>query len=259
MLAETACELRYPADQTPLDGPVALNDMDESKGWLSDSTGWMKGIIDVNQAENYTGAIESASWHLNQDLAFLFATHSSYNRIDDKAVISAKVADSGDLVTYHFEVGMDWDSIHVFDQSKQIGAYYGGGSASFGFDYILTQAGFSALFAKVYLVSADSSVTSIGFVFVKGGIESPSANNEFISCVQNEAPIIYPNPSRGLVNIRFPQTDQRFIEVFDSKGNKVSEAYCRDLKTQLFLKEKGVYIIKISVTNNTIVEKVVIE
>lgn len=60
-----------------------------------------------------------------------------------------------------------WDSIHVIDQSKRIGAYYGGGSVSFAFEYVLTQPGFSALFSKVYLASGDSSVTNIGFVIVK--------------------------------------------------------------------------------------------
>lgn len=71
-------------------------------------------------------------------------------------------------------------------------------------------------------------------------------------------PLFYPNPSTGLVHICFTQTEQRFIEVFDNKGNKMIDAYCRDLKTQLLLKKNGLYFIKISQTDKTFTEKVII-
>ena len=133
-LAEEAYKLRYPTNQTPINGPITLRDLNEVDGWLSDSTTWENGIIEVSNHNNYSKSLDSASWHINKDMAFLFAAHSSYNRVNDTASLSAKVADSGDIVLFNFEIDMDWDSIHVFNKSEKVGAYYGGGMSSFDFE-----------------------------------------------------------------------------------------------------------------------------
>lgn len=256
VMAEAAYKLRYPLDQTPVNGPVTLRNLNEINGWLSDSTTWDSGIISVSGHNDYHGLADSASWHINKDLAFLFAAHSSYNRINKTASLSAKVADSGDIVTYKFEAGLAWDSIHVFNKSKKVGAYYGGGVSSFNFDYTLVETGFSALFSKVYLTSGDSSVTNLDVVFVRGVIEPNSIENEIDQ--QNTNYTLYPNPSTGLVNIRFTNNELRTIEVLDITGSIISSTISSGLQSQIKIKGKGLFIVRISQYDRVFVEKMIV-
>ncbi len=255
-MAEEAYKLRYPLNQTPIMGPITLRSLNKTNGWLSDSTSWNSGIINVCSHDNYLADIDSASWHINKDLAFLFAAHSSYNRINDTARISAKIADIGDMVTYSFEVDMDWDSIHIFNKSKKVGAYYGGGITSFNFDYTLTEAGFSAIFPKVYLTSGDSSVINIDFVFVRGAIVPNSSENQ--NYKPNSFYSIYPNPSSGLINIRFTNKENRTIEVLDIRGNIISKTISYGLQSQINITTKGIFLVKISQQDRVSVEKVIV-
>ena len=256
VMAEEAYKLRYPLDQTPIIGPVTLRNLNETDGLFSDSTSWDSGIISIFNHDNYLDDKDSASWHINKDMAFLFAAHSSYNRINDTARISAKVSDSGDMVTYSFEVDMDWDSIHIFNKSKKIGAYYGGGITSFNFDYTLTETGFSAIFPKVYLTSGDSSVINIDFVFVRGAIVPNSSENP--NYKPDSLYTIYPNPSFGLINIRFTNKETRTIEVLDIRGNIISKTISYDLQSQINIASKGLFFVKVSQQDRVYIEKVIV-
>ena len=258
ILAEAAYRLRYPLDQTPVNGSVTLRNLHENDGWLSDSTTWDSGIVGVFNHNSYPGNIDSASWHINKDLAFLFAAHSSYNRMNNKASISANIADSGDIVTYNFEPDIDWDSIHVFNKSEKIGAYYGGGLSSFDFNYTLHNIGFSALFAKIYLASGDSSVFNLDVVFVRGDIEPNSIDNDTGQPNKIISHKLFPIPSSGLINIHFEERKLRNIEVLDLSGNIIIKTISSGLHTQINIYDKGLFFVKINQDDNTFVEKVIV-
>ena len=255
-MAEAAYKLRYPLNQTPVNGPVILRNLNENNGWLSDSTTWESSIISVSDHNDYYGQVDSASWHINKDLAFLYAAHSSYNRLNDSASISTKVADSGDIVTYHFDVGLAWDSIHIFNKSEKVGAYYGGGISSFDFQYTLIEAGFAALFPKVYLTSGDSSVINLDVVFVRGEIKPNSIESDLDQLVSDFT--LYPNPSIGLVNIRFKNNELRTIEVLDITGNIISRTSSSSMESQIIIEKKGLFIVRIIQPKGILVEKVII-
>lgn len=256
VMAEAAYRLRYPLDQTPVNGPVTLRNLNEHGGWLSDSTTWESGIISVSDHNDYYGQADSASWHINKDLAFLFAAHSSYNRMNNTANLSTKIADSGDIVTYHFETSLEWDSIHIFNKSEKVGAYYGGGISSFDFNYTLVETGFSALFPKIYLTSGDSCVINLDVVFVRGEIKPNSIENEVVQV--NKSCVIFPNPSTGLINIHFTNNELRTIEVLDVTGNIISNSVSSGLESQIIIKKKGLFFLRISQADGSFVEKVIV-
>lgn len=86
-------------------------------------------------------------------------------------------------------------------------------------------------------------------VFVKG----PLLNlNNF----ENQKPIIYPNPSKGIITIGNENVDKIFV--YDITGKKIREF---DFTPQIDLSgfSKGLYIIKLLSDNETLVSKIILE
>jgi type IX secretion system substrate protein len=258
ILAQEAYKFRYPFDQKPVNGEVELRDLEISDGWLSDSTTWESGIIEVEEYDKYTKSLDSASWHMNKDLAFLFAAHSSYNRVTRFATISQKVADSGDKVVYHFEIDDPWDSIIMFNRSQRAGAFYESTDTIFDFEYELTKTGFSALFSKVYLSSGDSSVTNLGVVFVNGKLEPVLDVPESQVKEKIKSYTLFPNPSSGIINLRFTNNDIRSVKVLNMDGNIIFNDFYSDLEFQVLIKEKGLFLVEIEQQGSVFVEKVIV-
>ncbi len=259
ILSQAAYELRYPADQRPVNGPVQLRDVIAADGWLSDSTTWDKGIIDVFDFNSYSNNRDSASWHINKDLAYCFAAHSSYNRITRLAKISDKVVDSGDIVNYEFKITKQWDSIIMYNRSNKIGAYYSSTDTIFDFDYELSKTGFNAIFSKVYLSSGDSSVTNLGVVFVNGEIEPILTTNDNHPEEKADLINVFPNPSNGVINIEFQDYGPKTIMVYKISGELILEEVCYNSPHKLSLKSKGIYLISVISGNSNTTKKVIIK
>lgn len=248
LLAEEALKRRYPEDQSPIDGPVTLLDLDVEAGWLSDSTTWKNGIIEVFDHDNYPNSIDSSSWHINKDLAYLFAAHSSYDRIDTKAYFPENVADSGSVSTFHFEVKEPWDSIHVYNKSSIVGSYYNSVDTIFDFEVSLDSLGFYALFAQVYLSSGETSITNFDVVLVVKEVEEVDIVDTDVSDIieKNTNLIFYPNPCSNKGYLSSDKQIKSYI-LYSIDGKRI--LYKKDINTveleiDLSFLYKGTYILK---------------
>ncbi len=259
LMAEAAYKLRYPLDQKPINGPISLRDLNKEDGWLSDSTTWSDGIISVFNYDDYTHNRDSASWHINKDLASVFAAHSSYNRINNSAITQGSVADSGDIVTFHFNPNTEWDSIYIYNKSEKVGSFLDGGNSAIDFNYEVNKVGFSSFFAKVFLSSGDSTVSKVSTVFVKGDILPNNIDKETKPIDHTKPFTIFPNPSLGLLNINFTDTEQRSIQVLDLTGRIISSNVNSGLQTQIKIFEKGLFLVKISFDESVFMEVVIVQ
>jgi len=86
-------------------------------------------------------------------------------------------------------------------------------------------------------------------VFVEGPLLS--LNN-----FETQKPIIYPNPSKGIITIENENVDKIFV--YDITGKKIREF---DFKPQVDLSgvTKGIYIIKLLFDNEALVSKLILE
>jgi hypothetical protein len=69
---EKCIALRYPQGADPRSGPVALNDIAESSGWLGDGdNSWHSGLNGIYSYAEYPGNKAGAQWFLDEDMAVL--------------------------------------------------------------------------------------------------------------------------------------------------------------------------------------------
>jgi hypothetical protein len=77
----------------------------------------------------------------------------------------------------------------------------------------------------------------------------------------DEAGILFPNPSTGIFNIKSPAASENRIEVYNSLGSKIYEAkysgeyYTFDLK----LHPDGLYVVKVSCDGRIILNEKVLK
>ncbi len=64
-----AIRVRYPASQSPAEGPVTLKTLDVSKGWLGNADTWSQQPPDIASFNNYKGDKSKACWFPNRYLA----------------------------------------------------------------------------------------------------------------------------------------------------------------------------------------------
>lgn len=68
--------LRYPSDQSPLDGPITLREIPIEDGWLANPDSWTDGIT---ATEPYEGATQVGSkfWLPTRDAAYVYLAHAT--------------------------------------------------------------------------------------------------------------------------------------------------------------------------------------
>jgi len=75
-----AIRLRYPADQTPTaTSGVTLLAVNESDGWLTDSSTWKSGLTHIAAYGAYQGDKRRAGWLLNENMAHVYRAFSTYD------------------------------------------------------------------------------------------------------------------------------------------------------------------------------------
>jgi type IX secretion system substrate protein len=256
LMADEALKLRYPSSLSPVSGPVTLLDIDETIGWLSDSTTWKNGVIEVFDYNSYLKLKDSSSWHISKDLAYLFAAHSSYNRIDYDSYFTSHVVDSGSISSFHFEVNEPWDSIHVFNKYSIIGSYYDSNESVFNFDVNLDSLGFYAVFAKVYLASGETSITNFDVVFSCNKCETVYIKD----LIEKTDLLFYPNPC-GDYGYLVSSVPINYYIIYTVDGRTIKEEQCHRLnKIELDFSsyQHGIYFLKtISENGNSHVTKII--
>lgn len=78
---------------------------------------------------------------------------------------------------------------------------------------------------------------------------------------EKDAPLFYPNPSKGLINVEFKNISNEKILVFESTGKQIEPQISRishNKMTLSFVKE-GIYFIKYISEDKTIIQKVIIQ
>ena len=92
--------------------------------------------------------------------------------------------------------------------------------------------------------------------FVRGSILPNSNESQNYKIESNY--LIYPNPSSGLINIRFKNKRNRTIEILNLRGNIISSTFSDGLQSQINITTKGLFFVKISQSDKVFIEKVII-
>jgi polyhydroxybutyrate depolymerase len=143
--------------------------------------------------------------------------------------------------------------------------------------------------AEQYIYSGGDQETSVEFFKVIGGGHSwPGAplninitNMDFNASVEiwrflshfnkdqlttgsiSETPVvalsnIYPNPSKGHFTLQFPGDDLKSILITNSLGHKIQGYTCRCSKKEIYLNQKGIYMLTIVQGDNVISKKLIV-
>ncbi|NDV62889.1 hypothetical protein G0Q06_10540 [Puniceicoccales bacterium CK1056] len=72
--------LRYPANQSPVNGPVTLKNLHESDGWLVDQSDWEGGSVKVYPYDEAPGDKRQYGWVPSEKIARYYQAFASYNK-----------------------------------------------------------------------------------------------------------------------------------------------------------------------------------
>ncbi len=92
--------LRYPPDQSPLNGLVQLKDLHEFDGWLVDQTTWESGLTTIYPYDEAPGIKQAYGWVPSEKIARHYQAFSSYNKASSSVSGSTGVVTSPATLTY---------------------------------------------------------------------------------------------------------------------------------------------------------------
>ncbi len=106
--------LRYPADQSPLDGPVTLKNLHECDGWLVDQSTWHDNLVGIYAYDDAPGDKRSYGWVPSEKIARYYQAFSSYRKVSVNASGSGGVVEAPATLTYNLSLaasGLRGDSV----------------------------------------------------------------------------------------------------------------------------------------------------
>lgn len=68
---------------------------------------------------------------------------------------------------------------------------------------------------------------------------------------------IFPNPNNGEIDII--SSDNFRVEIVDFTGKEIMSGYSKDNKMKLFIKNKGIYLVKLYLNKNVYINKIIVE
>ena len=92
--------LRYPADQSPLDGPVTLKNLHEFDGWLVDQSTWQDGLTQIYAYDDAPGDKRAYGWVPNEKIARYYQAFSSYRKVSTSITSNSGVVTAPATLTY---------------------------------------------------------------------------------------------------------------------------------------------------------------
>jgi len=113
--------LRYPANQSPCNGPVTLLDMDQAPGWLIDRSTQASGSLQVQAQSAFNGNPLTLGWVPSQRTARFCQAFASYSKIGAPGtVLSPQFAPVA--LSYGPDLtGTTWSKIEYFDGNGKLG------------------------------------------------------------------------------------------------------------------------------------------
>ena len=97
--------LRYPADQSPIDGPVTLKNLHEFDGWLVDQSTWHDGLTQIYAYDDAPGDKRAYGWVPSEKIARYYQAFSSYRKISVSVSGSSGVVTAPATLTYEPSFG----------------------------------------------------------------------------------------------------------------------------------------------------------
>jgi hypothetical protein len=96
--------LRYPADETPANGPVTLKNLHEFDGWLVDQSSWRDDIVRIYSYDDAPGDKRDYGWVPSEKIACYYQAFSSYRKASIGAWGSAGVVDAPAKLVYNLQL-----------------------------------------------------------------------------------------------------------------------------------------------------------
>ncbi len=169
--------LRYPADQSPVDGPVTLKNLHEFDGWLVDQNSWRADPPRIYAYDDAPGDKRSYGWVLNEKIARYYQAFASYAKATESVSSSGGVVAAPATVFYSFPKPSARSPVPAVD------FYLNGGKAAtltppyanpLAVSAAVSTGGFYVGSAMITYSDGSQRVTPLRRVFVKGP-PAPSA------------------------------------------------------------------------------------
>src|SRR5262249_17824694 len=97
-------------------------------GWVADNTTWKSGLTKIAAAKDFKGDVAKSSWLLNEDLAFVYRSYSTFDRplkITSPDPMSARgdVWEAGSSVTIVVDDSKfaGWRKLELYDGATKVG------------------------------------------------------------------------------------------------------------------------------------------
>ncbi len=184
-LAE-AVALRYPSDQSPRVGAVALRDVNQAPGWLIDRSTQTSGFLQVEPQAGFSGNATTRGWVPSERIARFAQAFGSYSKTGTVTATSSTASPQIAPLTLTYGVDLSavtgWSQVEFFDGSTKLGeATSAGGNTPTFTRTIAASSGFFSTYGIVTLAGNSRRFTpletlwvngSTGFTIIQGATEA---------------------------------------------------------------------------------------
>lgn len=166
--------LRYPRDQSPVNGPVTLKDLNEWDGWLVDQTTWKSGFPSVYRYDLAPADPRTFGWVPNQKIAFLYRVFAAHNRVASVTAGSNGVVNAPATLTHRVTLPTGaWSQVEFFEGGRKIGEAFPPGGDNPQVSLPVSTGGMRAFHSVVTGLDGRTTATPIRRVFVRGTLAQP--------------------------------------------------------------------------------------
>ena len=160
--------LRYPSDQSPTNGPVRLNDLNEFDGWLVGvgTNNWYQPLPPIYRYDDAPGDKRAYGWVPNERIARIYQTLAARDKYSATVTGSIGVTNGPTNLFYSTDLkDAKWTKVEFYQGAEKIGEV-----ASNGFDRVeitpLAESGGLYVFHAVVTSNNIQSPTYLRRVFV---------------------------------------------------------------------------------------------
>jgi hypothetical protein len=164
--------LRYPTDQSPVNGPVKLKQLHEQDGWLVDHSTWRNGITNVFPASELPPGKSRLDygWVPSERIAKIYQAFSSYNKVGNELVTGTTGVITGNVgISYQVDLtGYNWAKVSFFEGKRLINEVMAGETNIPSMTYYPQETGLYVNYAMVTMRDNSRKMTFLRRVFYKG-------------------------------------------------------------------------------------------
>jgi|GEM_PF-2409181 len=176
-----AYRLRYPSDQSTADGPITLNEIPVSSGWLVHHTTWESGFTDIFSYAAINDDPEKDTldygWVLNEKMAKIYRGFSSYNKATNNVTTIPSPQDIASTVTYTPQIksGLNWTQVEAFFDNVSLGTVDAGETPTWSVDF--TFGGMYTFYSIYTLANGSTQHSYLNRVFIDGLLPQTTFDN----------------------------------------------------------------------------------